>query len=331
MLVVQPVPTPAPAAIENGARRTAVQRNALAVYRLRQIVVLPTVFPNPLAFNIRLVVIDKTSAVYRKAQMLAATQRIQALRAAALARQVRQNPGAQNALEQQMRRMLEPVLRSELSFACRAAGVSDNERRSLIVAGKKWFDTFVVEFINKQDPNQRQMLLQGMQGVWFGPRQRGVENPRDALTAGVAKLVAATLPKEKVAAYDAECRKREEFERQVSAENIVERLDEKVKLSPAQRKKIDRALNEHWDKDQAPQLEAFVISTSIWPGVPNEWVLPELSSAQRTVLQRINTTTASQVFFGGGVFGGMMGVNDVIDDIDLDADQPADNAKPNAR
>ena len=58
---------------------------------------------------------------------------------------------------------------------------------------------------------------------------------------------------------------------------MVERIDEKVKLSPDQWKKITKSLNEHWDKNRDPQLEVFALNQSMWPGAPDQWVLPELS------------------------------------------------------
>src|SRR5207248_8851142 len=136
---------------------------------------------------------------------------------------------------------------------------------------------------------------------------------------GMAKVVASTLSKEKASAYTTECRKREEFIRQVSVDNLVERLDEKVKLSPDQWKKITKSLNEHWDRERDPQLEAFVINGNMWPGAPDQWVLPELTPAQQNIVKRINTSSG-RMFFGGGIMGAFMGGGDggVIDDVDFD-------------
>ncbi len=213
-------------------------------------------------------------------------------------------------------------------FCLPRRGANDDERRTLIVKSKKWFDTFVVDFVKGQDPNQQQMLLQGMQGVWFGGRQQRPQNPRDALLRGVAKIVAATLPKEKAAAYEVECRQRKEFERQAAVANLVDRIDEKVKLSPEQWKKVTAALNDHWDEKEAPQLEAFVVG-NMWPGIPEVtvgWVFPDLSPAQQAVLRRTNSTGTTHVFFGGGVLGGLVGgVNEVIDDIDLETNDAAEH------
>ncbi len=126
ILFVQPVPTPAPAAAHpaqanKAANARNVARNAAAAIRLRQTLIFPTVFPNPIAFNVHWWMIDRTSPAYRLAQERAARQRVLALRNAALAHRLPQNAAGQNAVEQQMRRVLEPMLKCELSFACRAA------------------------------------------------------------------------------------------------------------------------------------------------------------------------------------------------------------------
>jgi hypothetical protein len=241
---------------------------------------------------------------------------------------------AQNAIQQQLRKLLEPMLKTELSFAARATDLKVRERQKLAADGKAWFETFLVDFVKKQDPNQQQMLLQAMQGVWFGNQQR-VDDPRDAVRAGIKDLVKRTLPKEKFAAYEDEFRKRDEFVRQVSVDNLVERIDEKVKLSPDQWKKLTKSLNDHWDKSRDPQLESFALNQSMWPGAPDQWVLPELTAAQQGVLKRVNAMSG-RIFFNGGVFGQMFGGNvEVIDDMDVDvsveaAEPDVDAANPEA-
>ena len=195
-----------------------------------------------------------------------------------------------------MRKFLEPMLKAELSFAARVTDLNRDERRKLAADGKAWFEKFLVDFVKKQDPNQQQMLLQGMQGVWFGNQQQKPKIRAMRFESGVTKLVKDTLSKEKATAYANECRKRDEFARQASVDNLVERIDEKVKLSPDQWKKITKSLNDHWDKSRDPQLEAFALNQSMWPGAPDQWVLPELSPAQQAVLKRVNTMSG-QMFF----------------------------------
>ena len=232
----------------------------------------------------------------------------------------------QKTLEQQMRAQLEPMLKAELSFANRTAELNDDERRKLIADSKKWFEEFIGPFVKKQDPNQRQMMLQGGNGIWFGGQAPNRDDPRKSIQTGVAKVISDTLPKEKQDKFKEECRKREEFVRLTTVDNLVARVDEKVILSADQRNKVSDALIKHWDDSSPPQLEAFAISSTIWPGIPDQWVLPELTESQRAVISRINRTSG-RVFFGGMGFG--MG-GEVIDDIDIefdDAPAPAEAEK----
>jgi hypothetical protein len=242
------------------------------------------------------------------------------------------NGPIQPGIAQQIRLLLQPMVKAELSFAVRVAKPTDDEKKALIAGAKKWFDEFAGDFVKNQSPNQQQMFLQGAQGVWMGGRPNEYGNPRDAIREGVAKVVAAALPREKFFAYKNECRLRSEFAHQVCVENLVERIDEKVKLSPEQWKKINKSLDQHLDPSEQPQLESFAISNNMWPGVPDQWVIPELGPAQQMVIRRINRTRNSSTFFGGGVFGMMFGGGDdgAIDDIQIEFDPPGkEKAKAN--
>ena len=70
----------------------------------------------------------------------------------------------------------------------------------------------------------------------------------------------------------------------------------------------------------------------MWPGAPDQWVLPELSPAQQAVLKRVNAMSG-QMFINGGIFGQMFGGQvEVFDDMDIDdtteGDKPAAAAAP---
>jgi hypothetical protein len=323
-------PVAAPAAEPAKKEKSVVKRNAkqTQLARPKKLGVplwYPTIYPNPLAFNMAWTNIsDKTFADVRAlANRQKVVVRRVAIRRQAL-RQPQQNQNAQNAMQQQMRRFLEPILKTELSFAIRAAELNDTERIKLITDGKTWFEGFLADYLKKLDPNQQQMILQGMQGVWFGNQQQRAESPREAIQAGIAKLIKEKLPAKKVTAYEKECKLRAEFARHTAIDNSVERIDEKVRLSPDQWKKITQALNDHLDKNREPQLESFALNyQTMVSGAPDQWVLPELTPAQQAVLRRVNQYSG-QMFIGGGIFGQMFGGdNSVIDDVDLDNPKPA--------
>jgi hypothetical protein len=324
-----PAPVVAPIKEAKPADKVAKPKETSRLLLLNRPIVYPTIYPNPLAFNMTWVAI--TNKTFAEARSLAIRQRLIAQRAA-LVRRPMPDAAAQKAIQQQMKSLLDPMLKTELSFAARAMDLKGDDRRKLATDGKAWFEKFLVDFVQKQDPNQQQMLMQGMQGVWFGNQQQKTESPRDKIRVGIAKLVKEAFPKEKTAVYSDECKKRDEFARQVSVDNLVERIDEKVKLSPDQWKKVAKSLNDHWDKSRDPQLEAFALNGSTWPGAPDQWVLPELSAAQQAVLKRINAMSG-QMFINGGIFGQMFGGQaEVFDDMDVDdtieVDKPAAAAVP---
>lgn len=279
---------------------------------------LPVLYPNPLAFNVDWFVINFADAARARAQV---AKRAPVVRRIAPRPQIANGPN-QNAIQNQVRRVLEPMLKSELSFAARCGNLNPDERRKLVAAGKEWFDKFLPEYIKGMDPNQQQMMLQGVQGVWFGNRQQKTESPRDQIQAGIAKICQAQFTKEQAGIYLEERVKRENFIRQTTIENLVSRIDEKLKFSPEQCKRITKSLNVHWDKDQAPELESFAINNNLWPSVPDGWIVPELTPDQQAVMRRMSATTG-QIWFGGGMFMGMMGNNGaVLDDVGFDGDAP---------
>jgi hypothetical protein len=223
----------------------------------------------------------------------------------------------QNPLAAQIRRQLEPMLKVELSFVNRAAQLNDDQRRALVVASLKWFDQFVADFVKQRDPNERLMWMQGMRGVMIGGNQPA-SDPREMIQRGVAEVVANTLPKERVAAYEGECARRKQFYREVAVANLVERVDEQLRLSSHQRLDVTEALLDGWEKGAVSQLEIFILGADGLPASAEKWIRPELSESQRRLLSRRNTLNSQEIFFGQ-VDGAP---DEVIDDIDLNAHLP---------
>src|SRR4051812_7744764 len=293
------------------------------VFRRNGAVLIAAPFPNPFLYGVHLLNVTRQDIALANVKL--ARQR--AAKRVAVARPQLAVAAGNNGVEAQMRKMLEPMLKSEVSFAARVMDLNAKEKKTFVHESKKSFDKFVGDYVKKQDPNQQQMMLQGAQAIFFGNQERP-ESTRDIIRREMAKLVKATFSKEKNAAYASECRKREEFAHQVAVDNLVERLDERVKLSPDQWKKITKSLNEHWDKKTGPQLEAFLYNSNMWPGAPDQWVLPELTAPQKNVIKRINTMSG-QIFFGGGMLGNFMGGDaDVIDDVEIEINAQGAAADP---
>jgi hypothetical protein len=227
-------------------------------------------------------------------------------------------PANQNPLGAQIRRQLEPMLKVELSFVNRAANLNLEERHALIAASLKWFEQFVADFVKRQDPNERQMWLQGMRGVMIGG-DRPASDPRELIQRGVAEVVANTLSKEKVAAYERESSRRMQFYREVAVANLVDCVDEHLRLSSQQRQDITNSLLESWEKGAVPQLEVFMLGRNGVPASTEMWIRPELSEPQRRLLNRMSKLRSQEIFFGQVDLGAP---DEVIDDIDLNAQLP---------
>ena len=225
---------------------------------------------------------------------------------------------------EQIRRQLEPMLKVELSFVSRAANLTDDERQALVAASLKWFDTFAADFVKKQDPNEQQMWLQGMRGIRIGG-DRSTVDPRESIERGVAQVVATTLSKEKVSAYESECAARMNFYREVAVANVVECVDDKLNLTSQQRLNITESLLENWEKDLDPELELFVVKADALPNDAEMWIRPALSDSQRRMLSRMNKIRTQEIFFGQ-IGGGPE--NEVIDDIDLNVQLPVASDEP---
>src|SRR6476660_6612237 len=118
--VIAPAAAPAPVEqVEKGkpASKDAKPKEISRLSLLKRPIVYPTIYPNPLAFNMAWVTI--TNKTFAEARSLAIRQRLAAQRAALVRRRI-PDAAAQNAIQQQMRRFLGPMLKTELSFAARA-------------------------------------------------------------------------------------------------------------------------------------------------------------------------------------------------------------------
>ncbi len=212
--------------------------------------------------------------------------------------------GPQQGLVQQFRAQYEPALKVELSFVNRVCKLNDEQRRLVIAKSVEWLDEHVKKVAKAG--GQPQPV-----GVWLGGNQSQAENPRDVVQKNMDRIVKKELPKEAAEIYAKESKEREEFLKRTAVDNLVAKIDKELILTPEQQKKISDALYEHYDPSWA-QLEMFMHGMDMWPSVPDQWVRPYLTVAQKLAWGRISKN-AHHVFFGG------MGVEgQAIDDIDLD-------------
>jgi len=187
----QPV---APAEVAKPAKKVAKQKKPQKSPACRAIW-YPTIYPNPLAFNHD--VGFNYEQNFRRCPNTPRRQMAHARRAA-LARQQpqtrRQNAsatGAQNARANAPRSSSRSPLAPQTSTAASAT-------KKLVADGKEWFEEFLVDFLKKQDAEPTANVV-ARHASRLRQSAKKPANPRDAIQAGVAKLVKGSLSKEKVA------------------------------------------------------------------------------------------------------------------------------------
>jgi hypothetical protein len=223
------------------------------------------------------------------------------------------------AVQQQFRAQFEPLVKVELSFVNRVCKLDDKQRLNLIGKSNAWLDKYIATYAKQGGQPQPA-------GVWMAGNGRQAADPRDAVQAGIGKLVKSELSQEQAALYAEESKKRAEFVKATFVENLVTRIDSELILTPDQRDKIKQSLSQHWDKSWQPQLEMFVHGMDMWPNVPDQWIRPHLSAVQQVSWGKRNRQQFGNVFFGGFPVEGQ-----VIDDIDLKEGQDKTDDKPVAK
>lgn len=211
-----------------------------------------------------------------------------------------------------IRQQFEPLMKTELSFANRVCQWTDAERIAAIAAAKSWQRDFAREFLkNGGQRNRGMMIVAGNQVV-----QRGNQGPQPEKS--LADALQSKMTDEQRAAYEAERTKRDAFRAGATIDNLVAKMDQKLELTPQQRRQIRESLREDWSEDWAPPLELFVQMAEYSPAFPDEKIVQFLTPEQRALWQRVRKLQVQGGFFGGNMFG-----NEVppINDVDLNEGQ----------
>jgi hypothetical protein len=206
-----------------------------------------------------------------------------------------------------IRAQYEPLLKSELSFANRICGWSDEQRRAAIKEGVAWLTEFARKQVADQNPVRAGML------AFVGlARPRAPADPAADAEQQIAELIAKQLTTEQQALYKTEHDKRQAFRKQTVIDNLIAKLDEKLDFTAQQRRKLSATLEARWSEDWAPQLEIFVHMGEYVPQIPDEYVIPHLTAEQKKLWNGLQ-----KVSFGRGVNFGQDLFPGGVDDIDL--------------
>lgn len=210
-----------------------------------------------------------------------------------------------------MRAQVEPWVQVELSFANRACDWTDQQRDKAIADARTWLGKYL-----RQHRNQNQLINNGFV-LFAGNQIQAVDHTRSEMEKELVQTLKNNMSTEQLAAYSAQREKRDAFRKETIIENIVAKIDEHLDLTPEQSARIRKSMNKKWNDDLAPTLHVLTQMSNYLPAVPDNHVVPFLTSSQRTAWKSIQKISARGMAFAGGVFG----QNQTIDDIDIKVGQ----------
>jgi len=200
---------------------------------------------------------------------------------------------ANNALQKEMVTRLRPILKVELGFVNRVCHPNEQQRKAIAAAGEGCLQTTATQYAAWQQSGQRGRVV-----VVNGRATRAVDSPkpRQMIQESVAKAVKENLPADAAAAYVEQSNERSEYRKQLTVENLVSFLDDKLVLSAVQRAAITKALAAAWDENWISQLQLLTNGSQIFPSIPDQCVVPHLRDSQRTVWQAIPNRNNSVIY-----------------------------------
>ncbi len=211
---------------------------------------------------------------------------------------------AREAMAAQFIRQVRPILRAELHLIRTVCKTSEEEQRALAREGEEALKLAVDKFAEIQvKAQQGQAISSTMPDV---PKQ---------IHSALAAAVKAKLSPEKAERYRAELDERARVRREVTARNLVAKLDQLLNLAPEQRAKIAAALEKSADS-LASTVDTLIHNSSYYPNLPPNQVVPFLDERQKAIWNNTQKVT-----FGSSNLG-IVGLN--LSEHDLaEEDDPA--------
>ena len=199
-----------------------------------------------------------------------------------------------NAAQFQILDQFRPLMKTELDFAARACGLTDEQRKQLAEGSEETLKELVTG--NVTLPAGGALVFRGgvqRMVIREGNRARVVTMSSSSRQFGsqVAALVHTNFPGEIEARYQKECAERSAYQKRAAIDNTIVNLDKQLMLTEEQRKQIGEALAKAWSDPNLPNLQMLLSSTEYLPPIPDNCVTSYLRPAQQAVWQTRNTTT----------------------------------------
>ncbi len=188
---------------------------------------------------------------------------------------------AQNeGMIQQWLVQLRPVMLAELNHIRQVCELTPEQRPAIRTAGETSLREAAEQYAKYQQSGR---VVRG--------QLQTQPSPRTIIRQGLAKAVEGTLSAEQFARYTAEAKARSEQRKRATILGVVARLDGTLSLSLEQRDEIADVLSSRWRDDWEQWLMVSRYGSQYFPQIPNDVLVPQLYSAQRTVwsgVQKIN-------------------------------------------
>lgn len=175
-------------------------------------------------------------------------------------------------LEEQFRPQFRTLWAAEVAFVCRVSDLGPSDQAQIRRGQEEALQGAV-----------RQWALVQVQTGGHGRVARHSYQPHRFVQAKVKELVHERLEAAALAHYDAEVAKRSAHLKTVSIQSIVAHLDRRLLLSPQQRSDLASRLAEDWQEQWGKVLRLRVGRDQQLPGLPDHYLIPILTEAQRRV------------------------------------------------
>ncbi|KAA5540414.1 hypothetical protein FYK55_20585 [Roseiconus nitratireducens] len=184
---------------------------------------------------------------------------------------------------------LKSFINIELSFIHRVCDPTDKQMEKIIDAAGKAFDQ-MGDLV--QDPNQ-QFFVAGQIHV-FGPgNERLSQNPILRVRRDAAEYLKPVVSKEQYERYQAEYQAREEFERGVAIQIVIDLIDRRVMLTEKQRTELFKQLMDSWTNVDLLWVQNYAHNPQYAPTVPGGPIAKVLTPKQQKVWKSFNQVQMS--------------------------------------
>lgn len=186
----------------------------------------------------------------------------------------------------------------------------------------------IVRVVCRPTPEQRKLIARSAEktvreaarkyaGMFRRPMnvaQRAALDPRKQIREGLARSLEDHLPAEMAGRYREELARRDASRKQLAIRNIVALLDHDLVLARDQRDKLEASLAAHWDDSWCQSMQMFMFNNRLVPSIPDQYVVPYLNEAQKTIWSGIQKFHG---YFGGFEMMGGMVIDDPLEDEEL--------------